>query len=59
MDQDSLQHAVEVSRKDPETKSNFLTDIQKNLVMAFSEFVGRPCTMLDINLAIEDGFIEV
>lgn len=59
MDAESLRHAVFLSKTDPEMKASFVSDIQQNLVIAFSEFVGKPCTLLDINLAIENGYIEV
>ena len=59
MDEESLRQAIFMCKTDPEVKSNFLADIQNNLVVAFSEFVGKPCTLLDINLAIENGYIEV
>lgn len=59
MDEESLRQAVFLSKNDPETRDTFIGDIQQNLVSAFSEFVGKPCTLLDINLALENGYIEV
>ena len=59
MDEESLRQAVFLSKNDPAIKETFIGDIQKNLVMAFSEFVGKPCTFLDINLAIENGYINI
>jgi hypothetical protein len=59
MDEESLRQAVFLSKTNQEMKEAFINDIQQNLVTSFSEFVGKPCTLLDINMAIENGHIDV
>jgi len=59
MDEESLRQAVFLSKTDPEMKASFISDIQQNLVMCFSEFVGKECTLADINQALRNGYIDV
>jgi hypothetical protein len=57
MDGESLRAAILMSKNDPEMKKTLMGDIQRSFVTAFSEFVGKPVTLSDINLALKEGYI--
>jgi hypothetical protein len=45
------------THNDPYLKDNFIGNIQKHFVNCFSEFIGRPVNLAEINVALEKGSI--
>lgn len=58
LDEDTYQKAKFAIKNDPLMKENFIGNIQKYFVDAFSEFVGKEMTLKEINDAIEKGFLD-
>ena len=58
IEEEDLKTCQIISKNDPEMKENFIGNIQKHFVACFSEFLGRPTSLKEINLAIKDGWIE-
>ncbi len=58
IEEEDFKAAHVVIRNDPAVKESFLGNIQKHFVTCFSEFIGRPTTLKEINKAIEEGWIE-
>lgn len=58
VEEEHFKAASVISKNDPVMKENFLGEIQKHLVSCFSEFIGRPVTLVEINEALRVGSIE-
>lgn len=56
--EDGLRRARQYVKKNPLMEKAVYGDIQNHFVNSFSEFLGHPVTLNDINEAIEKGHIE-
>ncbi len=55
--EEDFQKAKVASNNDPETKANFIADIQKHLLNSLKEFLGREITLSELNQAIKEGWV--
>ncbi len=58
VDERDFRKAQVASKNDPLLKDSFLGQIEKHFVDCFSEFIGKPVKMEEINQALEQGWIE-
>ena len=58
IEEEDFKAAQVISKNDPAMKDNFLGSVQRHFVDCFSEFLGRPTSLEEINRAIADGWIE-
>ena len=56
--EDGLRRARAYVKKNPLMEKAIYGDIQNHFVSSFSEFLGQPVTLKEINEAIEKGYIE-
>jgi len=57
IDEDSLRSAAIYCNQNPHLKNAVHGDIMKHFVESFSEFIGRPLTLEEINNSIKTGEI--
>lgn len=59
LDDHAARKAILACQGQPETIPIFLGDLQQNFLACFSEFIGKEFSLLEVNEAIEKGFLEI
>ena len=58
IDPDEFQKAIIAAKGDSWLQHNFINNIKKCFMDYFSEFIGRPASLKEINEAIKNGWIN-